>query len=213
MPVFSNIPKADLEKIALIGIVGFVVVFVLIQFGLIPSFGKLSSLSKDIAKYEDILKKNKALIADRPKLEARLASTVEKLKGAEKALPPHRDMPNILQGITTVAYESKVKIIKLEPLKVEKTESVKNTKASASKQGSKAENPKKPEAIYTEVPIQVEARGGYHALGEFINMIETSSNIMSIGDFEIKADPDDIQNHNARLLIVAYVLREEVPSK
>ena len=193
-----KIPKDDLEKIIFIGIAAVVFVFSLIQFGMVPSFRKLGALKKEIIKEEDTLKTDQALVASKSQLQTRLTSMQGKLKDYEKALPAYREMPNILQKIAEVAYNSKVKIIKMEPLQ---------------KPAAKPDAAKKPAAIYTEIPIQVEARGGYHALGEFINGIETSDNIMSIGDIEIKANFDDMQNHNAKFLIVAYVLREETPLK
>ena len=210
--IMSKMPKADLEKVVLIGVAGFIVVLSLIQFAMIPSFRKLGDLKKEIVKERETLKKDEALIASKSRLEARLASVQGKLKEYEKALPPYREMPNILQKIAEIAYENKVKIIKVEPVQ-KPAEAPKAAKpVPAAKPGAKPEA-KKPSAIYTEIPITVEVRGGYHALGEFINGVEASDNIMSVGDFEVKANPDDIQNHSARFLIVVYVLREEAQSK
>lgn len=214
MPAPFNIPKGDLEKIVLIGIAAFVLVFSLIQFGMVPSFRKLGNLKKEIIKERETLKKAQLLVASKSQLQTRLASMQERLKDYEKALPPYREMPNILQKIAEVAYESKVKIIKIEPLRTEKPAEAAKTKIAAPvKPGAKPEVPKKSATMYMEIPIHVESKGGYHALGEFINKVETSDNIMSVGDIEIKANPDDIQNHSARLLIIAYVLREEAPAK
>lgn len=208
----SNMPKGDLQKIILIGVVALILIFSLIQFGIIPSFRKLGVLKKEIITEKSALKNAQELVATKSQLQARLASMQERLKGYEMALPPYREMPNILQKIAEVAYGSKVKIIKIEPVRIEKPAETAKAKAAA-KPGAKPEAPKKPAEIYTEIPIRVEAKGGYHALGEFINMLEASDNIMSIGDIEVKANPDDIQNHNAKLTVIAYVLREETTAK
>ncbi|MDP3804281.1 MAG: type 4a pilus biogenesis protein PilO [Candidatus Omnitrophota bacterium] len=214
MPMPSNISKSDLEKIVLIGIAAFVVLFILIRFAMVPSFRKLGSLKKEIVKEQEALKSNQALIASKSQLQARLASIQGRLQGYEKALPPYREMPNILQKIAEVAYENKMKITKIEPLRTEKpAETAKAKVIAPAKPGAKPEASKKPAMIYTEIPIQIEAKGGYHALGGFINMIETSDNIMSVRDIDIEANPDDNQNHKVKLLIVAYVLREETPAK
>lgn len=213
MPILSkiNIPKADLEKMVLIAIAAFIVVFSLIQFGIIPSFRTLGKLDKDIRSGKDALEKARTLVANKSQLQARLSSMQDKRKEFEKELPPYREMPNILQRISEAAEKNKIKIIKMEPLRAEKA--AETAKYAGAKQGAKAEASKKPKAIYVEIPIQVEARGGYHAIGEFINSIETSDNVMSIGDIDITSNPDDIQSHNARFLIIAYLLREETPSK
>ncbi|MDD4879327.1 MAG: type 4a pilus biogenesis protein PilO [Candidatus Omnitrophica bacterium] len=206
-----HIPKADLEKMVLIGIAGFIIVLSLIQFAMVPSFRKLGELKKEIIKEKETLKKDEALIASKSQLQARLAAAQERLKVYENAMPRYSEMPGILQKIAEVAYENKVKIIKVEPLRTDKSEPAK-PKAAPAKPGAKPEA-KKPASIYMEIPIQVEVKGGYHALGQFINGVETAVNIMSIGDIEINANPEDMQNHNARLLIIAYVLREETQSK
>ena len=214
LPKIPKIPKEEMEKVGLIGIVAFIIIFVLLQFGMAPSFRRLGELRKEIVKSKEELKKNEALIAATSQLKVKMVSMQDKLKASEKALPPHQEKNNILQGITNIAYESKVKIIKIEPMRTEKaSDAAKAKPVPGAKPGAKTEAVKKPAAIYTEVPIQIEARGGYHALGEFINRIEMADNIMSIGDIEVNANPDDIQNHNARILVVAYLLRGEEQPK
>ena len=56
MPMPSNISKSDLEKIVLIGVAAFIVLFILIQFAMVPSFRKLGSLKEEIVKNRRRLK-------------------------------------------------------------------------------------------------------------------------------------------------------------
>jgi type IV pilus assembly protein PilO len=200
-----------MEKMILIGIGVAVAFFALIQFSTVPLLGGIGKLNKDISKERDDLKKADALIKGKPQLEKRLETLNAKLGEYEKAIPPHTEMPNILQEIAGMASETKVKISKIEPLRSEKQADA--PKTDKGKQQAKQEADRKPESIYIEIPIQIEAKGSYHAIGEFISRVETSDNIMSIGDIEIRANADDIVNHSARLLIVAFVLKEEAPKK
>ena len=177
-----------------------------------PSLRKLGELNTETGRLRENLKKSQSLIANKSQMESRFAVLQQKLKDYKTALPPYSDMPNVLQNISNIASGAKVKIIKIEPLKAEQQQ-------GAIVPGSAVTNPQaKPEVgkgglLYTEVPIKIEAKGGYHALGKFINDIETSKNVMAIGDLEIETGSDDIFNHNARLLIIAYVLQEETPAK
>jgi Tfp pilus assembly protein PilO len=173
--------------------------------------GAINKLNKDISKERGDLKKADVLIKSKPQLEKRLAALNEMLGEYEDAIPPNSDMPNILQEISGFASETKVKISKIEPLRSEKKAEA--PKVAKGKQPARQEVDKKPKPIYTEIPVQVEAKGGYHAIGEFINRIETADNVMSIGDIEIRANSDDISNHSARLLIMAFVLSEGEPNK
>ncbi|MDP2942553.1 MAG: type 4a pilus biogenesis protein PilO, partial [Candidatus Omnitrophota bacterium] len=207
-----NLSKAEMEKAVLMGIGVFVFVIALLQFVTVPSLRKLGELNTETVKLRENLKKSQSLIANKSQMESRLAVLQQKLKDYKTALPPYSDMPNVLQSISNIASEAKVKIIKIEPLKVEQQQ-------GAIAPGSAVVKPQaKPEAgkgglLYTAVPIKIEAKGGYHALGKFINDIEASKNVMAIGDLEIETSSDDMFNHNARLLIIAYVLREETPAK
>ena len=212
MPAPLKLSKEEMEKAVLIGIGVFVFVIVLIQFVTVPSLRKLGELNAGTGRLRENLKKSQSLIANKSQMESRFAVLQQKLKDYKTALPPYSDMPNVLQNISNIASGAKVKIIKIEPLKAEQQQ-------GAIVPGSAVTNPQaKPEAgkgglLYTEVPIKIEAKGGYHALGKFINDIETSKNVMAIGDLEIETGSDDIFNHNARLLIIAYVLQEETPAK
>ncbi|MFA6356695.1 MAG: type 4a pilus biogenesis protein PilO [Candidatus Omnitrophota bacterium] len=211
MPGLPNMSKEQKEKLVLVGIGVAIAFFALIQFSTVPLLKGIGKLNKDIVKEREDLKKADNLIKSKPQLEKRLELLSAKLGEYENAIPPHTEMPNILQEISGIASETKVKISKIEPLRSEKQ--AEPSKADKAKQAAKPGADKKPKSLYTEIPIQVEAKGGYHALGEFINRIETADNVMSIGDIEIRANADDITNPGARLLVVAFVLNEEAPKK
>lgn len=212
MPNPLNLSKSEMEKLVGIGIGVVVAVFVLIQFVTIPSIRKSGELNKEIIKLKEDLKKSEILIASVPQMQNRLAVGQQKLNDYQTALPLRSEMPNILQDISGVAVESRVKLLKIEPLRSEK-QAMPAAKPPAAKQEAKKDLSKTTQPIYAEIPIQIEARGSYHALGEFINRIETAKNVMSVADVDIERDSDDMFNHDARLLIIAYVLREETPAK
>jgi Tfp pilus assembly protein PilO len=217
MPAPLNLSKSEMEKMVLTGIGVIVFVIALIQFLTIPSLRKLGELNTETGKLRENLRQSQSLIANKAQMESRLAVLQRKLKDYKAALPPYSDMPNILQNISDIASESKVKITKIEPLKTEQQQAgaVVNSPNSANELAKSQEKAisSKIGLLYTEMPIKIEARGGYHALGKFINDIENAKNIMAIGDLEISSNSDDMYNHNVRLLVVAYILREETPAR
>lgn len=217
MPAPLNLSKSEMEKMVLMGIGVVVFVLLLLQFVTIPSIRRLGELNKEIIKLRENLKKSETLIAGKPQMDNRMAVLQQKLKDYKSALPPYSDMPNILQNISDIASESKIKITKIEPLKAEQqqTGAAVNPPSPASALAKPQEKavPSKTELLYAEMPIKIEAKGGYHALGRFINDIENAKNIMAIGDLEISSNSDDMYNHNVRLLIIAYILREEMPDR
>jgi len=205
-----KLSKEETEKLVLLGIVGAIAFFSLIQFSTLPLLSGIGKLNKDINKEREALKNADSLIKNKPQLEKRLEKLTAQVDAYEKAIPAHTDMPNILQEISGMASDCKVKISKIEPLRSEKQLNPSN--GAKGKPVAKQEAGK-PKALYSEIPIQVEAKGGYHEIAEFINKVETAPNVMSIGDIELHSNADDISNHSARLLIIAYVLNEEAKAK
>lgn len=206
-----NLSKSETEKMVLKGIGVVVFVIALIQFVTVPSLRKLGELNTETGNLRENIRKSQSLIANKAQMESRLAALQQKVKDYKAALPPYSDMPNILQDISDIASESKVKIAKIEPLKAEQQGAAASVNGPGRPQEKAVSG--KTELMYIEMPIKIEARGGYHALGKFINDIENAKNIMAIGDMEISSDSDDMHNHNVRLLVVAYILREETPAR
>lgn len=202
---FGMLSKDEKQKIVGISIAAVIFLFILIWIVTIPSVRRWGELNKQIYEIRQKLKKSESLISDAPHMRERLVLMEQKLEEYKSVLPLYSDIPDILQNISIVATDSKVKLLKIQPLRTEKKP------AEAAKAGKNIPSEKKPDnagqLLYEEIPIQIEAKGGYHAIGSFINKIEMAKNIMSVADIKIEADANDIFTHNARLLIVAYVLR------
>lgn len=190
--------KTDKQKIIAISIVAVLIAFALIQFVARPAIRASNNLTKQISQTRENLAKSEALIARKPQIDNQLVSFKAKLEDIKSALPLYSEMPNILQDISRFASESRIKIIRIEPVRQERL----------TKQAAQAEVGRTP-LIYAEVPIKIEAKGGYHSLGAFINKIENAKNFMSVADLDIETNSADMYNHNIRVLIVAYVLQEE----
>jgi Tfp pilus assembly protein PilO len=213
MPAPLNLSKSETEKIFLMGIGVVVFVIVLIQYLTVPSLRKLGELNIETVRLRENLRQSQSLIANKVQMESRLAVLRQKVQDYKSALLPYSDMPNILQNISDVASESKVKITKIEPLKEGQQQH--GAVSPANGFGNPQENAISGNngLLYIEMPIKIEARGGYHALGKFINGIENAKNIMAIGDLEIISNSDDMYSHSARFLVVAYILREETQAR
>lgn len=192
-----TLPKAERAKATSLIIVAVLIILVLIQCVMRPAIRALSKLSREMPQIKDNLKQSEALIAKKSQMENRLASLQAKLEDIKLALPLRSDLPDIFQDISRLASASKVKVLKMEPVK----QQIKQVEVEA------------PLTIYAENLIQIEAKGGYHALGEFINRIENAKNLMSFTDVQVEFNTDDMYNHDVKLLIMIYLLREEALSK
>lgn len=201
----GRLSKDEKQKVIGISIAAVIFLFVVLWVVTIPSVRRWGELNRQISEIRQKLKKSESLIANAPQLQNRLVSMKQKLEEYKSVLPLYSDMPDILQNISLIATASKVKLLKIQPLRAEKLPS--GSAKGGKNIPSEEQTDDTRQLLYEEIPIQIEAKGGYHEIGSFINKVEIAKNVMSVADIEIEADTNDIFTHNARLLIIAYVLR------
>lgn len=201
------------QTIILAAIFGLLVLYIYFQFFLKFSLAKLMELSSSINQQKANLVKSEALVGRKSEMEKSVVDLEARMEKYKISLPARSDMPGILQEISRIASESKIKILKMEPVKESKETagiSAPPMPAMPSMPGSLEEQPPQISGtVYTEIHIRIEANGGYHDLGLFINNIENAKNFMKISELDIDADSDSIYRHKINMVIVAYVLSGE----
>ena len=58
---------------------------------------------------------------------------------------------------------------------------------------------------YLAVPVKVEASGGYHNFGRFLNQLENEEQFFTIFDFSIIGNNQDTVHHSISLTIKALI--------
>lgn len=195
-------------------IFGLLFPYIYFQFFLKSSLAKLMELSSNINQQKVNLVKAEALVGRKSEMEKSLADLESRMDKYKISLPVRSDIPTILQEISRIASESKIKILKMEPVKESKEATGMPVPPMPSMPGMPQEQP--PQiggTVYTEIPIKIEANGGYHDLGGFINNLENAKNFMKVSELDIDADSDNIYRHKIDMIIVAYVLTGESKSK
>ncbi len=61
------------------------------------------------------------------------------------------------------------------------------------------------EGQYFSIPLVVDARGGYHNFGRFLNQMEHEEAFLSVGDFKIEPNPTDATHHDIKVTLDAVV--------
>jgi type IV pilus assembly protein PilO len=114
--------------------------------------------------------KKRALVADLPKLRVMKAEYEGRLKEAVSQLPDQKEIPDLLTNISNKARESGLDILLFRP---------------------KAENP---QDFYSEIPVDVTVRGGFHNLVGFFDEVGRLNRLVNINNIEMKnLKPSDDQ--------------------
>lgn len=176
-----KIPKEQLKKIILWGVVCIIVIVVLITLVFSPNLRKIGTLRANIRK-----ERSKVVKAEKEVLE--LAKIKLNLKRLEDQIEKYQqDMPLatpdwLLERLNTLANEIGIEFDRIEP------------KGYISQIGP-----------YGLQGLYVELKTDYHRLGRFINKLENLSPFIKVIDLSIAGNKDDIRKHIIKITVGTYV--------
>jgi type IV pilus assembly protein PilO len=185
-----NKNETTLILIAAVVVFATIYFFVLINPIIISIFGNL----KDISVYKTDVKQVKDSLGREDSLKKELETMYQEVTSYEKRLPTKREIPMILEELSRVAKMTNLKIIAISPV---------NKKVDNNPKDKIEEKP------YQEIPISITAQGGYHAIGAFINKMETGSRFIKVSKLGLASNSQDAKNHDLELVVSTYILLAE----
>lgn len=184
-------PKEKQKLYVLFAIFGIAALMIYYSLLLRPQFLGFIVKNREFYAVKRRVKSAEALIANEARIKAQYDNLKKESVLLEKRLPAQGEVSSLLGDFSRIAESSGVKILKIKPLE-------KPGGASA----AKTEN-----QFYSEFPILIEARAGFHQCGIFINKLESMERFIEIDDIDIKGRPEDPRHHDIRLKLVTYVTK------
>lgn len=180
--------KIDKEKIKfyLPFVASALVVILFLIFIFIPQKSKLNNLSSLVKSKNLLFSHVESTAQNVDKLREEIAELERKIAGLEERLPEQIEAKLLIDTLKDITKEARIQFVSIEPKKPEKIELVDQQQA------------------YRELPILVRLKCGYNELCEFIKKIENSKRLMKIRDLKIKANPQEIWEHNIELTISTF---------
>lgn len=182
--------KEKQKLYALAGIILILAVFVYYNIIFKPLLFKFIAKNTEYSKLKGKLKADLKILANEVNIRNEYSSFKDKAEYLKKMLPAQDQISGLLSDFSTLAESSGVKILKIKP-----EENLSDPKKKA------ANN------VYLEVPILIEARSGYHQLGQFINKLETGDRFIKVVDIDIKGNEQDPRRHGIKFRVITYVLK------
>ncbi|NQT46390.1 MAG: type 4a pilus biogenesis protein PilO [Candidatus Omnitrophica bacterium] len=170
-----------------------------ITFIIQPLMHQIGELNSELSETKSSVEEAESAITREPLLRKRAGELRTQLKDYSGRFSIEGELPVLLETLSELAIDTKVKIVSIRPKETPDTES---------------------KEIYREVPIAIEAKCGYHRLAAFINRLENSETIFRIDDLFIAADLDSAREHDIKIVLSSFFLKEgqegqgkEVPDK
>lgn len=199
MPSFlKNLPELQMDeskkKILIIyGSAFLAILLVYFFFFLKPSMGKLFDLMPRVRERRIEIKTVRRDLAHEDLLKKRLEALEQKMGRYEKKLSREKEIPMLLENLSKLAKNSRVKILSITPIE-------KKLKAPAEAAIE--------DSVYQEVPIAINAQSGYHELGTFINRLENSERYMQVSDIKIKSGKANPKRHDIEFIVYVYTFEK-----
>ncbi len=173
---------------AIFGIVGLILYYNLL---LKPQFSSFIARNKEFRIVKERVKNGEALVTNEAGVRRQHDNFEKQASYLEKRLPGQDQISSLLEDFSNVAESSGVKILRIKPLE---------EPAPLSKQKSVNNS-------YTEFPILIEARAGYHQFGAFVNKLETMDRFIKITDVDMSGTDKDPRHQDIKIRIITYVLK------
>lgn len=180
--MLSDKATMQLVGVAIIAIIYFFFLILPKAKTVFKGFGQANQMRANIVTTE-------ASWSNRANIERDIAQSNERINFYEKELPGEKEIPAVLRYLSDSARKLNVKITEIKPVGLDEVEG--------------QESP-----IYTGVPISLKAECGFHELGRFISELESADRFMKISDIKIVANPNDLEQHYVRMMVIAYVMRK-----
>jgi Tfp pilus assembly protein PilO len=172
-------------------------------FALVPKvmqFYEMMSTTGDLKrKVEFVEREGKHL----DKLKERLENLKAEDDGYSERFPSQKDIPDLLEDFASVARKSDVNIQSITPIEMKVPQPARRRRRDEAPAAREAKK------YFDEIPILITAKSGYHQLGHFVNDLETGDRLLTIGDLQIQSNRKDPWEHNAKIVLKAYVSVED----
>ncbi|GEM_PF-6350940 len=178
--------KEQKQKL-LLGILLGCIVLVLYYYLLVqPSLNRLGVLMPEVKGLREELASVKEDIKNKDRLNQQLRRLEEQVRKYREVFPSESDLSQLLKYLSGQARISSVSLVGVEP-----------------KEGEIISG-----GVFREVLLTLQARGGYHSLGLFLNCLETGERMVIVDHFNLSADPQNPREHQMRLELKTYASKQ-----
>ena len=185
----SMIAKVN-EKNPYYLVIGVLVLVLLLDYFLIMQFqlGALRKMGSKLTEIKSEIERFETNYGRINKYKSEIQMLDDKLEGLQNRIARTEDISAVLEGLSRMANSNKVFVEQLLP-------------------DTNWDEPvlEDEEGRYFLLPVAINAKGGYHNFGRFLNDLEERGTLMKIAQIEIAASSDNPRQHLIKFLIEAVI--------
>lgn len=124
---------------------------------------RIEALNKEYTKLSAELEKARKMVGNLARLEAEYERLHDQWLSAQELLPEEKEMPDLLRKVTTAGNKAGIQFALFEPQSAV------------------------PQEFYTEHPVKVKVRGGYHQVAIFFSQLANMPRIVNVTKLEVES--------------------------
>lgn len=191
--VFS---KREQRTVLLVGVLALGILWLYTASIITPLMREASTLGQQVRSAREELRAMERATANEVMLRQQHRNVERAVLSLRELLPSDEELPTSIEFLSELARQSNLKIQAIFPQRREDSEPAPSTPAADV-------------SAYTEVPIQIDALAGYHQLGSFISLIESSQRPMRLSSLRVSSNPKEPRWHLVKLVIDVYFATTE----
>ncbi|MFC1488467.1 type 4a pilus biogenesis protein PilO [Thermodesulfobacteriota bacterium] len=160
-----------------------------VYFVYLPKTDTINKLTKEHQALEEKLAQLKIKAAKLKRLQAEKRKMEADFKVVRKALPNQKEIPDLLATISRAGNDSGLEFILFKPLK-----------------------PKK-KGFYSEIPVKLQVRGGYHNTAQFFDKVAQLPRIVNMQNITFKKAKGTDLNTSCTAVTYMFVPEKKKPKK
>ncbi|MGH7326548.1 MAG: type 4a pilus biogenesis protein PilO [Candidatus Rokuibacteriota bacterium] len=186
LPAFLNpILSAARWQRALLGAMGLaLIVGGAWVFVLSPIETRIAGLGAERVSLQRELVEGRRIVADLARFRVEIAELEQRIEVIKEKLPTEKDMPPLYRTVSDAAFQSGLGVSLFQPREPRVTEH------------------------FNEIPIAVNAEGGYHQVGEFFERLAGLPRVVNVTEWKLTGTPKGKGAHvKADLTLATYMAR------
>ena len=174
-----------------------------------PLFKENTELGQQVQIARDRLRGLEAVASNEGALQQQQQQLQQTVKSLRSLLPAEKELPVVIERLSDIASQAQVKIQTISP---QRTAPSPGAQRSSGKSSDTQKDAPSDPLVYKEVTIQIDALAGFHQLGTFLGMIESSDNPMQVNSLRVSGDPKEPKRHRIKFILKSFFATEgDVP--
>ncbi|HEV8643452.1 MAG TPA: type 4a pilus biogenesis protein PilO [Methylomirabilota bacterium] len=183
-PLFDPIVNAPKWQKMVLGLAGVVVLVAAAYFLLIsPIEVRISALRAQRESLQRELMESRRIVADIARFRREIAELEKNIEVIKEKLPNEKEMPTLYRTLSDAAYQAGLGVALFQPREPKVTE------------------------YFNEIPITLNAEGGYHQLGDFYERVAAFPRVVNVVDWRLTGLSKGRTSIKADLTLATYVYR------